>query len=235
MRQSRWPWIFLVALLGSAAGALAAQPPEPRYNTVQLQADVQREVQNDLLTATLYAELSDSSPAALASAMNQRVNEALRVAKAYPGVRARSGASRTYPVYTKGNVLQGWRGRAEIRIDSRDFEAASGLIGELQATLQLAQVGFAVAPETRRAVENELIAEAIHAFKARAEIIRDALAGDGYKLQNLNVSGGHGAPPPRPLMARDAAPAQSVVAPEFEAGVSVLTVTASGAIEIIGK
>jgi predicted secreted protein len=218
---------FLIALSAAAA------EPAPRYNTVELQAEAQREVQNDLLNASLFVELNDASPAALADAINKRVNEALRVAKDSKGVTVRSGNNQTYPVYAKSNQLQGWRGRAEIRLESRNFEAASGLIGKLQAGMQLGNLNFSVSPEARRAAENELIAEAIGAFKARSEIVRAALAGRGYKLQRLNVASGHSGPPPRPAMARMAAPAQEVAAPNLEGGVSLVTVTANGAIEVI--
>lgn len=214
------------------ASALAAEQPL-RYNTVELQAEAQREIQNDLLNATLYVELNDASPAALANAVNRSVNDALRMAKDYKGVRVRSGNNQAYPVYAKGNVLQGWRARAEIRIESRDFEAASGLIGKLQAGMQLGSLTFSVSPESRRAAENELIGEAIGAFKARAEIVRTALAGRGYKLQRLNVANGYNSPQPRLAMARMATAGQEVAAPSLEAGVSTVTVSASGAIEIL--
>ena len=217
-------------LAGLPAGAAESAP---RYNSVELQAEAQREVQNDLLNASLYVELNDPSPAALANAMNKRVNEALRVARGAKGVTVRSGGNQTYPVYTKDNVVQGWRGRAEIRIESRDFEAASGLIGKLQSGMQLGNMSFSVSPEARRAAENELIAEAIAAFKARAEIVKAALAGRGYKLLRLNVANRYSGPSPRPLLARMAASAQEVTAPSLEAGASVVTVTASGAIEIL--
>jgi predicted secreted protein len=220
------------SFLLAAVSAFAAESP-PRYNTVELQAEVQREVQNDLLNASLYVELNDPSPAALANAINKSVNEALRIAKEYKGVRVRSGNNQTYPVYAKGNILQGWRGRAEIRIESKDFEAASALIGKLQTGMQLGNMAFSVSPEARRSVENELIAEAIGAFKARAEIVKAALAGRGYKLQRLNVANGYNAPQPRMAVARMAASAQEVAAPNLEAGVSVVTVTASGAIEVL--
>ncbi|HTD89906.1 MAG TPA: SIMPL domain-containing protein [Burkholderiales bacterium] len=218
---------FLLA----AVSATAAEPP--RYNTVELQSEAQREVQNDLLNASLFVELNDPSPAALANAINKNVNDALRIAREYKSVRVRSGNNQTYPVYSKGSLLQGWRGRAEIRIESKDFEAASGLIGKLQAGMQLANMTFSVSPETRRATENELIAEVIGAFKARAEIVKAALAGRGYKLQRLNVTNGYNAPQPRLAMARVAAPAQEVAAPNLEAGVSLVTVTANGAIEVL--
>jgi predicted secreted protein len=162
--------------------------------------------------------------------MNKRVNEALRVAKEHEGVTARSGGNHTFPVYSKGNALQGWRGRAEIRIESRDFEAASALIGKLQSGMQLGGIHFTVSPEARRAAENELIVEAIAAFKARAEIVRSALGGAGYKIQRIDVAGGHA--PPQPRFAAARAMAQEVTAPDLEGGATQVTVTARGTIEV---
>lgn len=227
--------MMLGAALLLAPGARAAAVSDtPVYNNVELQAETQREVQNDLLNAVLYAEMNDASAAALAGALNKAVNEALQIAKNYPKVRVRSGNNQTYPVYAKAGVLQGWRGRAEIRLESRDFEAAAALIGKLQATLQLGGLNFSVSPELRRASENELIAEAIAAFKARADIVKGALAARGYRLQRLNINSGYNAPAPRMLMqARGAAMAAEVAAPNLEGGVSTVTVSASGVIEIL--
>ena len=223
---------WLAGCLLSTVFAAAAEPP-PRYNMVELQAEAQREVQNDQLDASLFVELNDPSPASLANALNKRVNEALRIATDVKGVRVRSGNNQTYPVYTKGSVLQGWRGRAEIRIESKDFEAASSLIGRLQAAMQLGSMNFSVSPEARRAVENELIAEAIGAFKARADIVKAALAGRGYKLVSLNVGSTRNAPQPRFAAARMMASSQEVAAPNFEAGISLVIVSANGAIELL--
>ncbi len=224
--------LFLTGML-PAAIVLAAETAPVRYNTVTLQAEVQREVPNDLLNAVLYVEVNDASAAAVANNVNKRVNEALRVAKDYKGVRVRSGNNQAYPVYSRTNQLQGWRGRAEVRIESRDFEAASNLIGKLQSSMQLANIGFSISPDSRRAAEDELAVEAVAAFKARAEILRKALGGRGYKLQNLNVSSGHQVPAPRFAVARAAPAAQEVTVPNLEAGVSQITVTANGAIEVI--
>ena len=226
-------WSYLAATLALAGAAVAADPA-PRYNLVELQAEAQRELPNDTVTANLYVELNDANAAALATAVNKAANEALRVAREYRGVRARSGNNQTSPVYAKGNVLQGWRARAEIRLESKDFEAASLLIGKLQGGMQLGSMVFSVSPEARRQAENELIAEAVAAFKARAEIVRGALAGRGYKIQRLNVNNGYSAPPPRFAMARAlAAGAPEAVAPNLEGGVSMVTVTVGGTIEVL--
>ncbi len=225
--------LSLLALLALSAAALAAEPA-PRYNAVEFQAEAQREVPNDTLRASLYVELNDANPASLANAINKAANDALRVARDYKSVRVRSGNNQTYPIYSKGNVLQGWRGRAEIRLESRDFEAASGLIAKLQAGMQIASLSFSVSPEARRQAENELMVEAIGAFKARAEIVRGALAGRGYKLQRLSLNSGQSGPPPRFAMTRSlAAGAPEVAAPDLDGGVSQITVTAAGTIEIL--
>ena len=226
-------WLFSALALALAGSALAADPAL-RYNTVELQAEAQRELANDTVSASLYVELNDANPAALAAAVNKAANEALRAAREYPAVHARSGNNQTYPVYANGNVLQGWRGRAEIRLESKDFEAASRLIGKLQAGMQLGNVVFSVSSEARRQAENELIAEAIAAFKLRADIVRRALAGRSYKIQRLNVSTGYSAPPPRFGVARAmAAGAPEVAPPNLEGGVSMVTVTVGGAIEVL--
>lgn len=225
--------LFLAASLALAGTVLAADPV-PRYNEVELQAEAQRELPNDTVSATLYAELNDADPAALADAVNKAANAALRLAREYDSVQVRSGDNRSYPVYAKGNLLQGWRARAELRLESRDFVAAARLIGRLQARMRLGGMAFSVSPQARRQAENELIAEAIAAFKARAETVRGALAGRGYRIRRLNLSSGHGMPPPRFAAARTmAAGAPEVAAPDFDGGTSTITLTVSGAIEVL--
>jgi len=45
------------------------------------------------------------------------------------------------------------RGRAEIRIESRDFESASTLIGRLQSGMKLGGMSFSVAREARFGID----------------------------------------------------------------------------------
>lgn len=223
------PLIFCF-LIGAFGGAAAHEAPL-RYNVVELQADAQREVQNDTMTATLFVEQTGFDPAQVADGVNKVVNEALRTAKTAQGVKVKSGYNQSFPVYGKNNQLQGWRTRSEIRLESADFEATSALIGELQSTMRLASLGFSVSPKARRQAENELIKEAIERFRERAEIIKQSLGGGAYKLQRMSVNTS-GAPPVRPFTMRAAEARQDVAAPDVEAGTTQITVLATGAIEI---
>jgi len=227
----------LLALAGAlgATAALAQAPAEPaRFNQVDLQAEVSREVQNDLMNASLYVEASDPSAAKVADQLNRISAEALRIAGEFGTVRARSGYTQTYPVYDRANKLTGWRGRTEIRLESKDVQAMAALIGKQQPTMQLGGVSFTVSPELRRQTENELITDAVAAFRARADIATKAIGGRSYKIRRIGLNTGGFTPGPRPMAAaRGMAPqAAEVAPPTFEAGTSMVQVAANGAVEV---
>lgn len=208
------------------------QPASDRYNTVELQAEAQREVTNDLLNASMYVEASDANATQLANTLNRVSNEALKIAANFKSVRVRSGGNNTYPVYDRNQKLTGWRGRAEVRLESRDFQAAAGLIAKLQATMQLSSLSFSLSRETRVNLENDLIAEAISAFRARADITRQALAGKSYKIRRIAINTGGGMVQPRPMFRAAAATSAEVATPQLEGGLSTVTVSVSGAVEV---
>jgi len=230
------PRTALALAAALAAGAALAQPaPEPRFNQVDLQAEVAREVPNDLMTATLVAEANDPSAAPVAAQLNRLTADALKTAGEFKTIKTRSGFASTFPVYDRNGKLTGWRGRSELRLESKDVAAMATLIGRLQSTLQLGGVQFAVSPETRRQVQNELLTEAVAAFRDRADIATRALGGRGYKIRRVSLNTGGFVPGPRPMMAERAmaasAPA-SVPPPSFEGGTSMVQVTASGTVEV---
>jgi predicted secreted protein len=211
-----------------------AHAEEVRWNQVELNAEVTREVANDLMRASLYAEASDASAAVVADRLNRLTAEALAAAKGVAAVKASSGSANTYPVYDRAQKITGWRGRADVRLESKDTKAMASLIAKLQASLQLSGVSFAVSPEARRKVEDELMVEAVAAFRSRAEIATKALGGKGYRIRRVGLNAGFSSGPvPRPAMLRAAPMASSEVStPVFEAGTSKVTVQAGGVVEV---
>jgi predicted secreted protein len=226
--------MFLTAVLAAIAPFASAQPVAPAGagTQVELAAEATREVANDLMTATMAVEASDANPAALASLLNRTTADALRTAGEFREVRARSGGSQTYPVYDRANRQTGWRGRAEVRLESRDFQQMAQLVARLQAGMQVGGIAFGVSPELRRKTENELIDEAVAAFRARADIAAKALGARGYRIKRIAISSSAAFPPPRPMarmasaVAADAAPP-----PVFEGGTSQVQVGAQGTVE----
>lgn len=223
-------------LLGAAAlTAAQAMAEDLHYNRISLRAEVNQEVPRDLMVVTLYSEAQNNDPAKLASQITDTMNKSLGQAREVKDVNVRLGSRNSYPIYDdKGQKITGWRERAELRLESKDFAALSKLTGELLGDLKMGGMDFSISTKSRTASEDALIKDAVAAFKARAQLVTDALGGNGYKVVNMNINtSGYPQPVFRPTMmmkARmDAAPAPT---PEVEAGTTQVTISAEGVIEV---
>ncbi len=223
---------LLPALLCAAAlfaGTTHASPPSA--TTIDLSAEAMRPAANDLAVATAYFEASDASPAAVARQVNRTIAAALETAKSFGAVKTQSGATQTWPVYGKnGRSIEGWRMRSEIRLESRDIAAMSELLGKLQATLAVSQIGMEPAPETRLKAVEEATVEAIRAFEQRAQLVSTTL-GKAYRIRHLSIGDSGYRPPIMPRMRAAVMSAEAAPAP-LEAGESQVGVAVSGTIEL---
>lgn len=213
-----------------AAESTVTQPKR----IISLQAEASREVANDQMQATLYAELNNSNPTNLAQDINKIINEAMRQAAKYPQVQISTGAQNTYPVYDDKNKLKGWRARAQIELKSTDFKATSDLIAALQTNLQVQAINFSVSDAQRKKVENELLVEASKAFQQRATLLQQSWQANSYELVNLDLNTGTNVQPPimyamrgKAAMASDMVESQNV-----EAGNTQIRVNANGSIQL---
>ncbi|WP_432720074.1 SIMPL domain-containing protein [Jeongeupia wiesaeckerbachi] len=227
-------------LLAGLSGPVLAETLN--YNVVNLNAQSSREVGNDTAHALLYVELSDSDPARLADKVNQTLAAAVKRVKSVGSVQSGGTGYTTFPIYnSKTNKQEGWRGRGELRLNSKDFSALSKLLGELQQPLangigmQLADVRYGVSEQRRDQVENELIEESLKAFRQRADLVRRNLDGSGFKVINVNVDTGQSVQPPMPMYKSARAMSADAVGaapPMLEGGDSRVSVTVSGSIQV---
>ena len=223
--------LVISLILGlAAANQVTAADETARYNQVHFQVERSRPVENDRMQAVLSLTAEDDNAARLADHINRSMLAALKTAKARPKVEARSGSYRTYPVYNKEKI-QRWRATQELLLDSSDFAELGNLIGQLQERLQVTSINFSVSSARRAAVEDELIVQALDAFKQRAELVRKQLASKGYRIVDVSINTGGGQPVPI-MMRATAMEAASVAPPALEAGTSTVTVIVSGVIEL---
>jgi predicted secreted protein len=220
-----------VLLMGSALPALAAEPS----TQLELSTSTQREVANDQVDATLYVQDRQSQPATLANRLNHTITQAMASARAYPDVVASTGSYSSWPDYAKNGGIQGWQGRAEIRLKSRNFVQCAQLVAQLQKTMLLQGVDFSVSPETRKKVEQQLLPEAIEQLQSTARVAAKALGKTRVTVKTLQVGSSNNAP--RPVMALMAKRANSVdtetvAAPDWQAGQSVLQMQVGGTLEL---
>ena len=143
---------------------------------VSLDAEVHREILNDQMRAGLFAEhTAISIQAKLANLINRQMNDARKLA-ALSSVDPFWFPVTIRPIRSDDNKnrLTGWRSRAECGWSAR-ISACAELIGKLQGGLQLGNWEFAIADDTRQRIEAERTIAAIAAFRAKADVIAQAL------------------------------------------------------------
>lgn len=213
------------------APAAADDVDEPGRR-VSFAVESTREVPNDWIRAVVGLTEEDADPAVAADRVNGAMRWALEQAGADERVKARSGGYQTQPVYHEGK-LRRWRASQELVLESGDPDAMTALLGVLQSRVQLRAFEFSVSEALRRRVEEELVSEALAAFRARAELVRRSLEARGYTLDALSIeTGGHVPPMPRGVLMMEARAGDAVAPPAAEAGTSRIRVAVNGTIAL---
>jgi len=223
---------LLFALAACAAVTAAAQSgQQPYFNVVTLETSATADVPTDTLTVTLFTEEQGPDPAQLATRVNARIDEALAKAKAQPKVEAHSGNYQTSPIYDRASQITGWRIRAEIVLESRDFKAVGTLSGALQPAMKLASMVFSLSRAAREAAESALLAEALGRFQEKARAVAKSLGFPGYQLGQIVVRSEGPTRPPIAYRTMAATAEAAMPAPvPTEGGKNAVTVFVSGTV-----
>jgi predicted secreted protein len=225
------------AVLLSQLGVPAATAGEdkPAYDRISFSVSAGTEVNNDTMTAVLFARQEGPDPAALSAEVNKAIGAALKRAKQEPGVTVQTLDYQTNPTYQNGRP-SGWQVRQAIRLESRSPEPLARLVGELQTTLALGSVDYSISPEKLKEHEDRLMDEALAAFRGRAERVARDLGRTQYRIVNVQVNTVN-RPPVRPMRMAGMAVGEAVAAapPAFEPGKDRVDVEVSGTIELQPK
>ncbi|MBF0256144.1 MAG: SIMPL domain-containing protein, partial [Gammaproteobacteria bacterium] len=158
--------LALPLLLCAAFGLQAAEPNH--YDRVMLSVTTQADVRQEKLQAVLFAEEEGLDTARLADAVNQRVALAMDLAKNEEGIKARTLGYSSNPIYKEQRV-EGWRVRQSLELQSNDPTHLGLLIGKLQSDLNVESIHYSVSDQLVDSTTDELIDQAMVAFKKRAE------------------------------------------------------------------
>ncbi|UUX94236.1 SIMPL domain-containing protein [Aquabacterium sp. J223] len=226
------------ALMGSLPVALA-QPAAPLDNVVQLSAQAAAEVPQDLLSITLRATREGAEAAAVQAQLRQALDAALSDARrqVVPGrLEVKTGAFNVLPRVQSGpngnGQIAGWQGQAELIVEGRDTAAVAALAGRLSG-LAVVRVQPGLSREAREKAEDELTAQAVGRFRARAAELARLFGQSTYVLREVSVGASDPGVPPVPMYRMQAAGA--AVADEslpVQAGKATVTVTVNGSVQL---
>lgn len=229
MTLTRSLWLPLLSAL-VFLGAARADEADAVLDRVEFQTQAAREVDNDLTRVVLAVEKENADPARLADEINRAMDWALKTARAEAGVRSRSGAYHTFPVYDQQRIVR-WRAAQELILESEQNTTLNGLVGRLQERLQVRSMTFGVSEQQRARIEQTLTQEALDNFRERAQAIAQRLGASGYDIVRLQLQDDAGMPPmPVQSMARMLKTEDAAVA--SEAGTSRLSVGVYAVIQL---
>ena len=187
--------LFVTALSGAYAAPTGTEPP-----TLTLSADAFETVAEDKMVVTVGVERSGPNVAPLNAEVLRELAWAVGEAKKLEGVESSTGNLSTQQTWVKGKPAD-WRVSGSLVLKSTRTKELGELAGRLSERLQLNGLNFELSKEARAAAESRLIAQASHAFTAKAETTSKALGFAGYAVQSVQLTNEAGVVPRLQMMA----------------------------------
>ncbi len=177
-----------LALLALPIASFAEGPVDNYPPQVSFTVESEKNVERDLLRVSLFYQAEGNDLSALNKTMAEKMNKAIELTKAQSAVEIKDNSRNTWIRYNDKGKQQGWTARAELTLESKDSQALSTVVHELDGVLAINGVSASVSREKLSSLENELTKEALAKFKDKALLLQESLQMKGYHTQSLDVS-----------------------------------------------
>ena len=177
-----------LALLALPIASFAAEPVPNYPADVTFTVEAEKDVELDLLQVSLFYQAEGNDLSALNKTMAEKMNKAIELAKAQSAVEIKDNSRNTWIRYDNKGKQQGWIAHAGLTLESKDSQALSTLVHELDGVLAIDRVSASVSREKLNSLEKELTKEALAKVKDKALLIQESLQMKGYTIQNLEIS-----------------------------------------------
>lgn len=224
-------WLWLLALPAWAAAPVPAAEPA---NLVSLTASASAEVVQDWVSVTVGVQREGSDAGAVQQQLSRVLSPALQAARAQAQpaeLEVATGAFQVLPRYGQEGRIASWQGRAELVLSGRDLARVSALATRLEGMTVL-QVRWSLSAALRQRTEDEVQAQAVQRFRARAQALAAQFGFASHQLREVQVGAADTGMPVQPLMARASAAAAPAAPLPLEAARTTVGVTVSGTVQL---
>ena len=195
--------MLLALLLTFPLTSANAQYKDPIFelsdndSLLHINATESREVDQDLLIATLRIEVEDLENKVVQNKINKGMKAALDLAKNYTDVKA---ITRGYSVnqYDKNSGKKDrprdmvWKGSQSVQLKSKNSEALLELAGKIQAAGFLMNgLEYTLSPEVAAQVQDEMLEAALEKLQVRAKRAAKTLGKTEAELKEINTQGNY--------------------------------------------
>ena len=158
---------------------------------LNISATERREVEQDLLIATLSYTAKNRNSATLQNEINTVMAKALKEAKKEKSVKVNTGSYRVYETTVPRTNERIWQGSQSLTLKSTDSETILELAGKLQE-MKLAMNGlsYTLSPEKAVSIKDNLMEDALKQLQTRANRAAKALGKSSADMRDVRVEGG---------------------------------------------
>lgn len=205
---------------------------EINYNLVNLSGVAQKQIDNDVLIVTLLSAADTDSAQEASALVNRQMKWAQGVIKDMKEIKKQTLNYQTRPKY-QNKVIAGWTASQQLQLESQEIDTLSQIVGTLQEKLQVSSMHFGVSPERKKEHSDELITQALAAFRAKAQLVATNIGAQDFRFVTLSINENTPPVPRQRGFAMEAMALSAADAPQVEAGESKLSVRVDGTIQLI--
>ena len=204
-------------------------------NLLTFEVTATETLNNDEIHASLNKSVQARDIKGIATQLTPIINRATALKAKYPDVKVSTGAQSSHPTYDRNGKITGYTGYGSIELVSKNNEQISAYISELQSTMNIGNISFAISDELSNQVRERLRNKASQDFMQEAQSLAKLWGASGYRLvqANLNTTNGVAS---RMVFARDVQAAEVAAdakAYNLQPSDTQLHYTISGTIQLI--
>lgn len=189
--------VLLLAVLVTLSVPASAETQDPilvmpdGQVILSISATERREVEQDLLVATLSYNATNTNSRELQNEINEAMKKALDIVKKEKTVKVNTGAYQVYETHDPRTKEKKWQGNQSLTIKSKDSDTVLELAGKLQnINLNMSGLSYTLSPETAVEVQDSLMEDALKQLQTRANRAAKALGKSTAELRDVNVDSG---------------------------------------------
>lgn len=226
---------MILILVSGQQGARAGENRDtilllPEKSTIlAISATVQREVQEDLLVASLEFSVVHADTRSVQNEINDAMQKGLARIAAISAIEANTGSYQVYEIHEPRTKEKRWQGRQALILKSRESQLLLDEVGTLQGSgFAVTGLNYILDPRTARSLQDEMLEEALSLLQKRAVRAAKALGKSKAELKEVTVQDDNGFVPqagPAVFRMQTEQFAADMATPAAQAGKSTVSLT----------
>ena len=211
---------------------------------VSVGAEAYREIREDRANVTLTKQLDGDDQRTLMREINLAMRNVVELGKGYTELELETGnyAIRRNVHYKKdSNEIDKitYTATGQVIVRSKNFDELLSFVEAAHDDMLVGSISFDLSTDLRRAIEKEILEEALASFRTKADTIAQGLGYDGFEVRNIEVKDSESGSIIRPvrnatmaLSASAESAASPSAAPPLEGGKQIVRVSVSGQVAL---